>query len=125
VPETFGRTSIEAQAMGCPVIVSNIGALPETIVATESGDPEFTGWLAPPGDVEALAARIGLALALTPAERTAIGARGNAHVHALFELTQMQVKTLAVYDELLGTHLAEAFEHPPSLEAAFPQKDKA
>ncbi|MGI8853115.1 MAG: glycosyltransferase family 4 protein [Methyloceanibacter sp.] len=125
VPETFGRTSIEAQAMGCPVIVSNIGALPETIVAAESGDLEFTGWLAPPGDVEALAERIGRALALTPAERTAIGARGNVHVHALFELTQMQVKTLAVYDELLATHLADAFKHPPSLEAAFPQDDKA
>jgi glycosyltransferase involved in cell wall biosynthesis len=35
VPETFGRTSIEAQAMGCPVIVSDIGALPETVVAQE------------------------------------------------------------------------------------------
>ena len=25
------------------------------------------------------------------------------------------MKTLAVYDELLGTHLAEAFAHPPAL----------
>ncbi|MEX0744588.1 MAG: glycosyltransferase family 4 protein [Phycisphaeraceae bacterium] len=125
VPETFGRTSIEAQAMGCPVIIYDLGALPETIVAAESGDPEFTGWLAPHGDVEELAARIRRALALTQAERTAIGVRGNAHVHALFELAQMQVKTLAVYDELLGTHLAEAFERPPSLEAAFPLEDKA
>ena len=33
VAETFGRTSVEAQAMGCPVIVSDLGALPETIVA--------------------------------------------------------------------------------------------
>ncbi len=29
--EAFGRASIEAQAMGCPVIASNIGAFPETI----------------------------------------------------------------------------------------------
>ena len=34
VPETFGRTSAEAQAMGCPVIVPDLGALPETIVAS-------------------------------------------------------------------------------------------
>ncbi len=27
------------------------------------------------------------------------------------------MKTLAVYDELLGTHLAEAFADPPSLAA--------
>src|SRR6185437_3304887 len=33
VAETFGRTSIEAQAMGYPVIVSDLGALPETIDA--------------------------------------------------------------------------------------------
>ena len=33
VPETFGRTSAEAQAMGCPVIVPDLGALPETIVS--------------------------------------------------------------------------------------------
>ncbi len=37
-PETFGRTSIEAQAMGCPVIVSDLGALPETIDAAEGDD---------------------------------------------------------------------------------------
>jgi hypothetical protein len=28
------------------------------------------------------------------------------------------MKTLAVYDELLDTHLAEAFAHSPSFEAA-------
>jgi hypothetical protein len=30
----------------------------------------------------------------------------------------MQMKTLAVYDELLGTHLAQAFAHPPSFAPA-------
>ena len=34
--EAFGRSSIESQAMGCPVIASNIGAFPETI-APEPG----------------------------------------------------------------------------------------
>ena len=111
--------------MGCPVIVSDIGALPETIDAAESGDPDFTGWLVPPGDVETLAARIKLALALTPAERAVIGAHGSARVNALFDLAHMQVKTLAVYDELLGTQLAEAFVHPPSFEAAFPLEGEA
>ena len=32
-PEAFGRTSAEAQAMGCPVIATNIGAPPETVRA--------------------------------------------------------------------------------------------
>ena len=39
--EPFGLVSIEAQASGCPVIVSNEGGLPETIV------DGTTGWAVP------------------------------------------------------------------------------
>jgi glycosyltransferase involved in cell wall biosynthesis len=125
VAETFGRTSIEAQAMGCPVIVSDLGALPETIDAAEGGAAGFTGWLVRAGDAEALAAKIALALALTPEERSAIGTRAHARVSALFELSQMQTKTLQVYDELLGTHLAERFADPPALRAAMGMENQA
>ncbi|MGD0530896.1 MAG: glycosyltransferase family 4 protein [Methyloceanibacter sp.] len=110
VPETFGRTSVEAQAMGCPVIVPDLGALPETIVAAGQGGAGFTGWLVPPRDADALADRIRQALALQPAERAEIGACARAHVAASFALTHMQTMTLAVYDELLGTDLAERFK---------------
>jgi glycosyltransferase involved in cell wall biosynthesis len=109
VPETFGRTSAEAQAMGCPVIVPDLGALPETIVTPEANGAGFTGWLFPPRDVAALATRIGEALALSQAERNAIGARAQEHVAGTFMLEQMQSSTLAVYDELLGTDLAATF----------------
>ncbi len=125
VAETFGRTSIEAQAMGCPVIVSELGALPETIDAADRDASGFTGWLVPPGDSDSLAERIGAALKLTDEERSKIGARAHARVSALFELAQMQSKTLAVYDELLGTDLARRFAHPPALEAAVGPKDGA
>ena len=47
VPETFGRVSVEAQAAGVPVLASNVGGIPETLV---SG---MTGLLLPPGDVPA------------------------------------------------------------------------
>ncbi len=110
VPETFGRTSAEAQAMGCPVIVPDLGALPETIVSPEQSEGQFTGWLFPPRDVAALASRIGRALALSPSERAAIGVRARGHVAANFTLAQMQEATLAVYDELLGSDLAERFK---------------
>ena len=125
VAETFGRTSIEAQAMGCPVIVSDIGALPETIVAAEDDATGFTGYLVPKGDVAALADRIQTVLALTPTKRAEIGERARARVGKQFNLAQMQMKTLAVYDELLGTRLAELFEHPPLYEAAAGIKDEA
>jgi len=123
VAETFGRTSIEAQAMGCPVIVSDLGALPETIDAADRDASGFTGWLVPPGDSDSLAERIAAALKLTDEERSKIGARAHARVSALFELAQMQSKTLAVYDELLGTDLARRFAHPPALEAASGPED--
>ena len=110
VPETFGRTSAEAQGMGCPVIVPDLGALPETIVSPEQDASAFTGWLFPPRDVATLASRIGRALALSPSERNAIGARARAHVAGKFMLERMQGSTLAVYDDLLGSDLAERFK---------------
>jgi glycosyltransferase involved in cell wall biosynthesis len=109
VPETFGRTSIEAQAMGCPVILSDIGALPETIIAPEQDKSPFTGWLVPPGDAAALAAKIRLALNLAPEARTVLGTRACKRVAAKFTLRAMQLATLKVYDELLGTSLAARF----------------
>jgi glycosyltransferase involved in cell wall biosynthesis len=32
-PEAFGRVAVEAQAMGAPVVVSDLGAVPETVLA--------------------------------------------------------------------------------------------
>ena len=120
VPETFGRTSVEAQAMGCPVILSEIGALPETIVSPMQDRERFTGWLVPAGDAMALADAIHAALALSPEERAVIGVRASARASAEFVLSQMQMKTLAVYDELLGTHLAEAFRGSAFVGGGFP-----
>jgi glycosyltransferase involved in cell wall biosynthesis len=110
VPETFGRTSVEAQSMGCPVIVPSLGALPETIIAPEQDAGGFTGWHTPAGDVPALRQRIAVALRLDQGQRAEIGVRAQAHVATRFALARMQAGTLAVYDELLGTDLAERFE---------------
>ena len=46
-PETFGRVSVEAQAAGLPVLGSNVGGIPETLL------PSVTGVLLPPVDVAA------------------------------------------------------------------------
>jgi glycosyltransferase involved in cell wall biosynthesis len=114
--ETFGRTSIEAQAMGCPVIVSDIGAAPETIIAALPGKQDYTGWVVPCHDPASIAERVAEALALPPQQREALGARARRHTAAKFTLHHMQRATLSVYDELLGTNLAARFDErsPPS-----------
>jgi glycosyltransferase involved in cell wall biosynthesis len=109
-PEAFGRTAVEAAALGCPVIATNIGAPPETVLAQPIAAPQqITGWLVPPDDSAALAPVLAEALALAPAERIAIGERARRHVLAHFTTEAMQRRTLTVYDRLLGTALEGRF----------------
>ncbi|MDB5379122.1 MAG: glycosyl transferase [Rubritepida sp.] len=91
-PEAFGRTVTEAQALGRPVIASDLGGPRETV---EDG---VTGWLTPPGDVAALSAAIARVLAM-PAE--SLAAIGEAARRGVPTLEAMQNATLAVYRELL------------------------
>ena len=133
-PEAFGRTAIEAAALGCPVVATDIGAPPETVLApvnggdrgqtpgppahvesrplearglTPPGGP--TGWLMPPGDAAALAERLAEALALAPPARAGMGERARQHALANFSVTSMQSGTLGVYDRLLSTNLKARF----------------
>lgn len=108
--ETFGRTSIEAQAMGCPVIVSDIGAAPETIMPASADPQGFTGWIVPCNDASAIAEKVAEALALAPEADVSLGGRARRHVAANFTLGEMQRATLSVYDGLLGTDLAARFD---------------
>jgi glycosyltransferase involved in cell wall biosynthesis len=94
-PEAFGRVVIEAQAMGKPVIASDLGGPVETV---EHG---VTGWRVPPGDPAALAAAIDAAMALDAAERAALGQRARAAVLRHYTTSAMQEATLDVYEALL------------------------
>jgi glycosyltransferase involved in cell wall biosynthesis len=94
-PEAFGRGAVEAQAMGVPVVASNLGGFTETVVEGE------TGFLVPPGAVQALAGAIERMIDLGPEGRRAMGARGRDRVRALYSKTALQSATLAVYQRLL------------------------
>jgi glycosyltransferase involved in cell wall biosynthesis len=93
--EAFGRTVIEAQAMARPVIASDLGAPRETVAEG------VTGWRTPPGDAAALAAALSRALAMTGAERAALGTRARAAVLLGYTTAAMQAATISVYRELL------------------------
>jgi len=95
VPETFGRTAVEAQAMGRPVIASALGGLTETVVPGESG------WLAPAGDVDDWTQALGLALDAGPERRAAMGQAGQARVRRLYALETMTDSTLQVYARVI------------------------
>lgn len=106
-PEAFGRVAAEAEAMRCPVIATRIGGAPEAVRAEpQFGPDEMTGWLVPPGDVDALVEKLRIALHLSEEQRAAIGDRARRFVTQSFTLAAMQQATLRVYDELLGTQLA-------------------
>jgi glycosyltransferase involved in cell wall biosynthesis len=102
-PEAFGRSAVEAQAMGAMVVVSDSGAAPETVLAPpEAMAQARTGWRVPPGDAKALAEGLASALTLGASAREAIAQRARAHVEANFSLEKMTDDTLAAYLAALG-----------------------
>ncbi|MBF0332518.1 MAG: glycosyltransferase family 4 protein [Alphaproteobacteria bacterium] len=96
-PEAFGRVSVEAQAMGRPVVATEHGGSRETVLP----DGE-TGWLVPPREPAALAAAIARVLALSATEREALAQRSIAHARDQFPRQRMCEQTLQVYAELLS-----------------------
>ena len=110
-PEAFGRAATEAQVMATPVIATDIGAPPETVLGRPGvAAGRATGWLVPPEDATRLADAIAEALAMAPADLARMGQRAREHVLSSFSLKQMKRQTLEVYDELLGTSLTKAFD---------------
>ena len=92
-PEAFGRVVIEAQAMARLVIAADLGGPVETVV------DGVTGWRVKPGDPDALAAALTVALDMGTEERRALGARARASVPTV---RGMQEATLDVYEAVLG-----------------------
>ena len=101
-PETFGRVAVEAQSVGTPVVVSDLGAVSETVMAPPTVPSEQrTGWRVPANDAEALARGITAALSLGASARDAMGRRARTHVEENFSLQRMAEGTLDAYATLL------------------------
>jgi glycosyltransferase involved in cell wall biosynthesis len=101
-PEAFGRAAVEAQAMGALVVVSDLGAVPETVLSPPQTAPDArTGWRVKAGDAEALADALQNALNLGASAREAMARRARAHVEGQFSLERMTRETLRVYLEMM------------------------
>lgn len=94
-PEAFGRTAVEPQAMGRPVLAADHGAVRETVVDGE------TGWRVEPGDVHAWTRALRTALEAGPDRWAAMGAAGRARVRRLYSVDAMTDATLEVYARVL------------------------
>ncbi len=101
-PEAFGRTAVEPQAMGRPVIAADHGAARETVL------PGETGWLVPPGDPQAWTDAIEAALAAGPHAWTRMGQEGIAQVRGRYSVDAMTRATLEAYAALLASRASAA-----------------
>ena len=103
-PEAFGRVVIEAQAMGRPVIATDLGGPSETVRAG------VTGWLTRPADVDSLAWALQDALSMDAESRMALGDRARASVLNGYTLQAMRDATLDVYEAVLSGGAVRAAE---------------
>jgi glycosyltransferase involved in cell wall biosynthesis len=97
-PEGLQRAILEAQAMARPVIVSDLGASPEVVLAPPAvSEDRMTGYRVPAGDDAALAGALVRLFAAPDTARRAIGNRGRAWVSAHFDPAVVAEQTLALY----------------------------
>ena len=101
--EGFSLPAIEAMSCGVPLVATTGGALPEVV-----GDDGVTALQVPPGDSEALAAKIRWALAETSLRAT-IGTAGRMRVEQNFSWRITAAQTAEHYYALLDELAADAY----------------
>lgn len=94
--EGISNTILEAMASGLPVIATDVGGNSELVI---DGD---TGWLVPPADPQAMAARI-LELVEQPQLRHQMGRKARLRVETEFALPVMMAAYASQYQQLMLT----------------------
>lgn len=102
--EGVQHTLLEAQAMERPVIVSDLGAGPDVVLAPPSvPEDRMTGLRFSAGDDQALAATLIRLFAMPGAWRKAIGQRGREWVAGHFNAPTVTEMTLRLYAQIAQT----------------------
>ncbi len=95
--EGFSLPAIEAMSCGVPLVATTGGAIPEVV-----GSDDDTALLVPPGDSEALAAKLRWALERPDGElRATVGARGRQRIIDRWSWRHTAEKTVDEYRALL------------------------
>jgi glycosyltransferase involved in cell wall biosynthesis len=94
-PEAFGRVAVEAQAMGKPIIASNIGGSKETILNKK------TGFLYKFDDPRELAKSLNTVIQLTQEELKSMGNEARKNIIKKFDVEAMCDTNLNEYKKLL------------------------
>jgi glycosyltransferase involved in cell wall biosynthesis len=102
-PPMLDCFAAQAQAMARPVIASDIGVLPENLLAPPRMNEALrTGWLVKPDSVASLGRALHLALTLDKAEYQAIAARARQFAEFMFAPESVAAANRAVYTSLLA-----------------------
>jgi hypothetical protein len=88
--EPFGITPLESMACATPVIGAAVGGIKSTVLDGQ------TGYLVPPSDPQALAARLAL-LHANPAHARALGEEGWRRVHRLYTWHSVAERIAGIY----------------------------
>ena len=100
-PEGLQRAILEAEAMAKPVVVSDLGAGPDAVLAPPAvSEDRMTGLRFSSGNSVALATALIRLFSMSEPARTAIGARGRAWVMANFNAPAAAEATLRLYSEV-------------------------
>ena len=94
-PEAFGRVAVEAQAMGKPIIASDLGGSRETILRGKSG------FLYKHDDPRHLAKTLNTVIELDQDALNSIGNEGRKNITKKFDVEAMCDSTLREYKKLL------------------------
>jgi glycosyltransferase involved in cell wall biosynthesis len=97
--EPFGITPLEAMACGTPVVGSAVGGIKSTVLDGQ------TGFLVPPHDPDALAARLADVLG-DPYRARELGRRAVRHVNDRYTWRAVSQSMSALYEDLLGARRA-------------------
>lgn len=92
--ETFGRTLVEAMAMGKPIVATAVGGVPEVVADGE------VGFLVPAGDANALAKKISLLVEDDDLRQT-MGQKGRQRVLEHFDVRTITRRWEQTYELLL------------------------